>query len=212
MLFRSQKPTAEPKLYIQEIGNRKSLIANREEVEGFESSPITTHSPLTPPQPTINLNNFADNAKRSMLDVLRAKYGDKYDIVAVEDPIPLDLETLQPHWNHYASKLKEDSKHSQVNAFNTAKLIVENETFFNITVDSTLQQKFIEQEKTMLLDYLQKRYHNRQISFGFIVVEGEKQAIPLHLQLNGKQRYERIAEQYPLVKELRDRLKLEIDF
>ena len=64
----------------------------------------------------------------------------------------------------------------------------------------------------MLLDYLQKRYHNRQISFGFIVVEGEKQAIPLHLQLNGKQRYERIAEQYPLVKELRDRLKLEIDF
>ena len=171
-------------------------------------SPIH-HSPLPT---TINPNNFAENAKRSVLDVLREKYGDRYTIQAVEDPIALSLETLQPHWNHYAEKLKEESKHSQVNAFNTAKIEIENDTFFNVIVDSTLQQKFIEQEKTMLLDYLQRHYHNRQISFGFTVVQGEKQEIPLHLQLNGKQRFERIAEQYPLIKELLDRLKLEIDF
>jgi DNA polymerase-3 subunit gamma/tau len=232
---------AEPKLYIQEIDNRQSLIASGGEIGKRQSSiasktaiesgnpqvensnplPIT-NSPFTGSQTTtnyqlptplaINPNNFAENAKRSVLDVLREKYGDRYTIQAVEDPIALSLETLQPHWNHYADKLKEESKHSQVNAFNTAKLAIENEAFFTVTVDSTLHQKFIEQEKTMLLDYLQRHYHNRQISFGFSVVEGEKQAIPLHLQLNGKQRYERIAEQYPLIKELRDRLKLEIDF
>ena len=223
----SANTAAESKLYIQQ---EKSSTVNRQpqiEIPSSDNSQQSTNLPVTSnqqpatfPQPTpnsqlltpINPNNFADNAKRSVLDVLREKYGDRYTIQAVEDPVPLSLETLQPHWDYYANKLKEENKHSQVNAFNTAKLTIENEAFFNVTVDSTLQQKFIEQEKTMLLDYLQRHYHNRQISFGFTVVEGEKQEIPLHLQLNGKQRYERIAEQYPLIKELRDRLKLEIEF
>ncbi|MBC7651692.1 MAG: DNA polymerase III subunit gamma/tau [Deinococcales bacterium] len=216
-----QAPTniiAEPKLFIQQ--EVKSSTENRQpktektQVVTSNQQPATILLPTPNSQflTTINPNNFADNAKRSVLDVLREKYGDRYTIQAVEDPVALSLETLQPQWNHYANKLKEENKHSQVNAFNTAKLTIENEAFFNVTVDSTLQQKFIEQEKTMLLDHLQRHYHNRQISFGFTVVEGEKQEIPLHLQLNGKQRYERIAEQYPLIKELRDRLKLEIEF
>ncbi len=216
--------TSEPKLFIQQevksstvnrqpstdlpvTSNQQPATSNQQPVTSNQQP--TLNSQLTTP---INPNNFADNAKRSVLDVLRERYGDRYTIQAVEDPVVLSLETLQSYWSHYANKLKEENKHSQVNAFNTAKLTIENEAFFNVTVDSTLQQKFIEQEKTMLLDYLQRHYHNRQISFGFTVVEGEKQEIPLHLQLNGKQRYERIAEQYPLIKELRDRLKLEIDF
>ena len=209
---------AEPKLYIQQ--EVKPLTVNRQpltektQVVTSNQQPATILQPTLTPQLaiTIHPNNFAENAKKSVLDVLREKYGDRYTIQAVEDPISLSLETLQLHWNQYAQKLKEDNKYSQVNAFNTAKIELENDTFFNVIVDSTLQQKFIEQEKTMLLDHLQRHYHNRQISFGFIVVKGEKQEVPLHLQLNGKQRYERIAEQYPLVKELRDRLKLEIDF
>jgi hypothetical protein len=36
--------------------------------------------------------------------------------------------------------------------------------------------------------------------------------VPQHLVLNSRQRFERIAEQYPLVKELKDKLRLEIDF
>jgi DNA polymerase-3 subunit gamma/tau len=36
--------------------------------------------------------------------------------------------------------------------------------------------------------------------------------VPLHLRLNSKQKFERIAEQYPLVKELKDRLNLEVYF
>jgi DNA polymerase-3 subunit gamma/tau len=90
--------------------------------------------------------------------------------------------------------------------------LIENDSVFNVIVDSSLQQKFIEQEKTMMLDFLQRKYHNRMVMFNFIIEEGEKEDVPLHFQLNGKQKFERIAEQYPLVKELRDRLKLDIAF
>ena len=116
---------------------------------------------------------------------------------------------MQGHWDYYANKLKEENKHSQVNAFNTAKLVVETDAVFSVLVDSSLQQKFIEQEKTMMIDYLQRHYHNRMIMFNFIIEEGEKQEAPRYA--NSTDRFNRIAEQYPLVKALRDNLKLQID-
>jgi DNA polymerase-3 subunit gamma/tau len=217
----STKP-AEPKLYIQQekpsIGDRSQTIEMQPTVDRLPSTelpvtsnqqPVTTYQPL----PSFGASNLTDGSpKRSVLDVLREKYGDAYSIQEVENPIPLSIESLQGHWDHYANKLKEENKHSQVNAFNTAKLVIESETVFNVIVDSSLQQKFIEQEKTMMLDYLQRHYHNRMIMFNFVIEEGEKEDVPLHFQLNGKQKFERIAEQYPLVKELRDRLKLDIAF
>jgi DNA polymerase-3 subunit gamma/tau len=217
----SAKP-AEPKLYIQQ--EKPSIV---ERPQTIEIQPTVDRRPLTElqvisnqqpvtsyqPLPSFGASNLTDGSpKRSVLDVLREKYGDAYSIQEVENPIPLSVETLQGHWNHYANKLKEENKHSQVNAFNTAKLVIESETVFNVIVDSSLQQKFIEQEKTMMLDYLQRHYHNRMIMFNFVIEEGEKEDVPLHYQLNGKQKFERIAEQYPLVKELRDRLKLDIAF
>ena len=64
----------------------------------------------------------------------------------------------------------------------------------------------------MLLDHLQKEFNNRTISFDVLVDAGEKEDVPVHMRLNSKQKFEHIAAQYPLVKELRDRLKLEIDY
>ncbi len=219
----------EPKLYIQEekpsIVDRPQTIEIQPTVDRRPSTEIpatsnqqlvtNNYQPATSyqPLPSFGASNLTDGSpKRSVLDVLREKYGDAYSIQEVENPIPLSIETLQGHWDYYANKLKEENKHSQVNAFNTAKLVIESDTVFNVIVDSSLQQKFIEQEKTMMLDYLQRHYHNRMIMFNFIIEEGEKEDVPLHFQLNGKQKFERIAEQYPLVKELRDRLKLDIAF
>ncbi|MFC4233056.1 DNA polymerase III subunit gamma/tau [Parasediminibacterium paludis] len=211
----SVSKAAEPKLYIQEKPSTDDRRPSTE-VPVSNLQPVTNnYQPATSyqPLPSLGATNFTDgSSKKSVLDVLREKYGDRYSIQAVEDPIALSLENLQGYWDHYANKLKEENKHSQVNAFNTAKLVIESDTVFNVIVDSSLHQKFIEQEKTMLLDFLQRKYHNRLVTFNFIIEEGEKEEVPLHFQLNGKQKFERIAEQYPMVKELRDRLKLDIAF
>ena len=153
----------------------------------------------------------SESPKKNILDALRNKYGDRYTIQAVEDPIPLSLESLQPHWDHFTNKLKEESKVSQANAFLTSTLEIVDDSTFTVRVDSTLQQKFIEQEKTVVLEYLQRHYHNRLVTFNFIINEGTKEIVPSQKQLNSKQRFERIAEQYPLLRELKDNLKLEID-
>jgi DNA polymerase-3 subunit gamma/tau len=212
----SVSKAAESKLYIQQEKPSTDDRRPSTEVPVSNLQPVTNnYQPATSyqPLPSLGATNFTDgSSKKSVLDVLREKYGDRYSIQAVEDPISLSLESLQGYWDHYANKLKEENKHSQVNAFNTAKLVIESDTVFNVIVDSSLQQKFIEQEKTMLLDFLQRKYHNRMVTFNFIIEEGEKEDVPLHFQLNGKQKFERIAKQYPMVKELRDKLKLDIAF
>ncbi len=64
----------------------------------------------------------------------------------------------------------------------------------------------------MLIDHLQTAFNNRAISFDVLVEASEREDIPVHMRLNSKQKFEHIAEQYPLVKELKERLKLEIDY
>ena len=63
-----------------------------------------------------------------------------------------------------------------------------------------------------MLDHLYKEFNNRLIGFDVLVEAGEKEDIPLNMRLNSKQKFEHISQQYPLVKELKDRLKLEIDY
>jgi len=79
-------------------------------------------------------------------------------------------------------------------------------------VNAITQQRFIEQEKMNLAEHIQQTFNNRAINFSVVVEEGEPIMAPQQVMLNSKQRFERIAEQYPLLRELRDKLKLEIDY
>jgi DNA polymerase-3 subunit gamma/tau len=176
-------------------------------------APVVSITKETVPQPYTNVNNAHPPLPKgaSILDALRSKYGDRYTVQEVKDPVPITMETLRPQWDEFASKIKEENKISQANAFSTATLEIVDDSTFLVKVDSTLQQKFIEQEKSIVLEELQRHYHNRLLTFNFFINETERDTTPTIKPLNSKQRFERIAEQYPLLRVLRDNLKLDID-
>ena len=150
--------------------------------------------------------------KKGLLDTLREKYGDQYAIEEVKEAEILNEEKLKIYWNSYTQILEEQKKHASAGTFKIARLSVDDEIHFSVTVTSITSQKFVEQEKMMLLDHLQKGFNNRSISFSVLIDAGEQEEVPAHLRLNSRQKYERIAEQFPLVKELKEKLKLEIDY
>jgi len=55
-------------------------------------------------------------------------------------------------------------------------------------------------------------FQNRAIQFDIIVEAGEQEDVPLHMRLNSKQKYDRIAAQYPMVAVLKSRCNLEVYF
>lgn len=150
--------------------------------------------------------------KKSLLEALKEKAGSNYQIEEVKEAMPLTEESLRAFWDAYIVQLEQQLKHSAVGTFRIASLEIESDIHFTVRVSAVTAQKFIESEKMVLIDQLQTQFNNRAINFTILVEEGEREDVPLHMRLNSKQKFERIAEQYPLVRELRDKLRLEIDY
>ena len=149
-------------------------------------------------------------SNKNLLAVLQNKYGEKYKIEEVIDSVPLTMEDLKKCWDDFTLTLETALKHSAASTFKLALLDIENETHFTITVPALTAQKFVEQERMNVLERVWDHFHNRAIQFSILVAASEKEDVPLHLSLNSKQKYERIAAMYPLVQELKTRLNLEI--
>ncbi len=62
-----------------------------------------------------------------------------------------------------------------------------------------------------LTDFIQQAFNNRGIRFHILVENTIPDEVPDQLSLNSKQRFEKMAEKYPLLKELKERLRLALD-
>lgn len=114
-------------------------------------------------------------------------------------------------WAAYARQLREN-KNPAVQSLEMAALKILDASNFEVVTSNNLEQKFIEQEKRTLSEFLQKEFANRAISFTVIVEERPDTEEPVERPLNTREQFLQIVEQYPLVKELKDRLKLELDY
>lgn len=209
-------PATASKLLIEEPVTKKPATVKpfSAALPQSQQSVTATVIPISTNTPTYNKATEQGNAspKKSLLDGLRQKYGSEYLIEEIKEAEALETAKLKRLWEEYALKMDEQLKHSAANTFRMAKLQIEADNFFTITVDALTQQKFIEQEKTLLVDFIQVGFNNRSISFKILVETSEQEELPAHLTMNSRQRFDKIAEMYPLVKELRDRLKLELDY
>jgi DNA polymerase-3 subunit gamma/tau len=200
-----------------------TIVVNKEaklEIETAVNIPVKKVStPATTPPEEVK-NNIAptelptdqNGNKKNLLAALQEKYGSQYQIEEVKESKSLDIETLQEVWNEYTTYLESTTKHSSAGTFKLAEINIEDPIHFTVTVPALVAQKFVEQERMNVMEKIWDRFQNRAIQFSILVAAGEKEDVPLHLRLNSKQKYERIAEQFPLVKELKDRLNLEVYF
>jgi DNA polymerase-3 subunit gamma/tau len=208
--------TAEAKLIIEQqpAVSRATVTKTTQAAEPIiaAAEPITAAAQLSKEENSVPTNKTPTEkgSNKNLLAVLQNKYGEKYKIEEVIDSVPLTMEDLKKCWDDFTLTLETALKHSAASTFKLAQLDIENETHFTITVPALTAQKFVEQERMNVLEKVWEHFHNRAIQFSILVAASEKEDVPLHLSLNSKQKYERIAAQYPLVQELKTRLNLEI--
>jgi DNA polymerase-3 subunit gamma/tau len=208
--------TAEAKLVIEQqpAVSRVTVTKTTQAAEPIiaAAEPLTAAAQLSKEENSVPTNKTPTEkgSNKNLLAVLQNKYGEKYKIEEVIDSVPLTMEDLKKCWDDFTLTLETALKHSAASTFKLAQLDIENETHFTITVPALTAQKFVEQERMNVLEKVWEHFHNRAIQFSILVAASEKEDVPLHLSLNSKQKYERIAAQYPLVQELKTRLNLEI--
>ena len=125
---------------------------------------------------------------------------------------PLTADSLQTAWNAFTEKLAEKKNHSAVTNFKMAALEVVDDNSFDIITQSNMHQKFIEAERSGLIHFMQQFFNNRLLKYQIIIIENETAVETGEKPLNTKQKYDLLAEEYPLIKELKERLKLDLDY
>ncbi len=191
------------------------LIVEEPEVE------IKRHQPPTIPQDTSDNHSTGsfgqpptENTKPktglSSLDKIRKKLTEQ-NKNSGNDLKELTEEELYIAWGAFIEKLITKKNHSAVTNFKMAKLKVVDNNTLEIITENNIQQKFIEQERAALVDHLQNHFCNKILTYTVIIVENEHNSQPAEKVLSSKEQYFKIIEEYPLVKELKDRLKLTLD-
>ena len=186
----SYQKSEEPKLVIQEVKLPKLPV---------------DHTAVNNPQPQTKIK------KLSSLEKIR-------DQVALENRLngnnvkEVNEEELYVAWGFYIEELRKNNNHSAVNNFKSAKLNIVDNNCIEIVTDNNIQQKFIEAERAALIGHLQAHFNNRFLTYRVIVNENEIANKVEERPLTTKEQYLKIIEEYPLVKQLKDRLGLQLDY
>ncbi|MFN8290863.1 MAG: DNA polymerase III subunit gamma/tau [Chitinophagaceae bacterium] len=150
-------------------------------------------------------------ARLSALDKIRKQYQSSGNNGNGNINHPLSEEELKTAWSGYVGKLKEE-KNPAAQPFELALLRIRDENSFEAVTSNNIEKQFIEQERNKLFSYLQDKLRNKQLQFNVIVVENAENRPVIETTLTVKEQFQKMAEQYPLVKELKDRLRLELDY
>ena len=124
----------------------------------------------------------------------------------------LNEEELYISWGLYIEKLRAKNNASSVSNFSSAELHIIDPNLVEIVTQSKIHQSFIESERAGLIEHLQSHFNNRSLTYKVVIVENNSGQPPVEQHLSTKEQYLRIIEEYPLVKQLKDRLRLELDY
>ncbi|SDZ83898.1 DNA polymerase III, tau subunit [Arachidicoccus rhizosphaerae] len=209
-------------LYVQP--ENKTPAATNEQ---FNANPVVgnlrSSDPISPSEPPASVtsrpveqkiegstgNTLKRPARQNLLDAIKAKVGREYEVREVENPDPLTMEKLKPLWDEFADNLLAQGKHSAANTFNAAKLTIQSEELFQIEVQAVTQKKIIEHEKMMLLDFLQRKFKNRLLTFTLYV---PPTAMEVKLPPSSRERFDAMVKKNPALLALKNQLKLNLDY
>ncbi len=214
--FRSIQPIALPSAKV-ETPKPAAVVNKQQETEAklvIESAPVTRvkeNVTLAAPTSTAVKSNGNNKTKLGSLDALRQKIQKENCSDELVTDRPVEMESLKKAWTGFINLLKE-KKNPAWQSFEVAELVIKGPNSFEAIVNNNINQKFLEFERNKVSEYLQKELCNRQLQFSIILIESPQEIQQHDLPLSSKEQYQKIIEQFPAVKDLKERLRLELDY
>jgi DNA polymerase III subunit gamma/tau len=200
-----------------EVRGQKSVDRNQHEAKlVIETSLVkearADYKEESEPQ-TSNLKPQTSSTKLSALDKIRkqVKGNGNNGNGNGSANMPLDPESLKAAWNEYVQKLKNEKNPAGTN-FEMAELKIQDANSFIAIVTNNIQLRFIEQSGQKASQFLREKLHNNLLEFFIVMEENKDEKIPVGTPLSSREQFLKMSEKYPLVKELKDRLILELDY
>ncbi|MBK8952330.1 MAG: DNA polymerase III subunit gamma/tau [Chitinophagaceae bacterium] len=172
----------------------------------IDAPAASNQQPVTPSDPA-----RAGSNKLSALDKIRKQIKGNGSGNGDSTNKPLQYEELIKAWADYIVLLKQ-KRNPAAQPFELALLRIKDENSFEAVTANNIEQKFVEQERNHLFHFLQEKLHNRILQFTVLVEEKSSDRPAIELTLTAKEQFQKMTEEFPLIKELKDRLRLELDY
>jgi DNA polymerase III subunit gamma/tau len=218
-LFTGSQPVAKTKtdlpaakLIIETPPAKKSIHSEKNsELKQPASAEASAGKPITSDEQQAANPQIPVSTKLSALAKIRNQYKSNGDNGNGNTSHPIQLEELQKAWQEYVQQLRE-AKNPALPSFDMALLRVKDENSFEAVTGNNIEKQFIEQDRNRLFSFLKERLKNRLLQFNVIIEEKAENRPVIEPTLTSKEQYLKMTEEYPLVKELRERLKLDLDY
>lgn len=198
------KTSPSAKLIIETSSAELSIA--KEATPGYEKPTAAVTEKITPVQQAP-----AKSTRITALDKIRQQYlSDSAELMEAIEP-PLAQESLMQVWGEYTNLIKNE-KNPASHSFEVAVLRIIDGDSFEIVVADFIEKQFIEKERNRLFEFLQNKLDRKNIKFALVVEEKERIIHPDEIVLSSKEQFQKMIETYPMVLELKNRLKLDLDY
>lgn len=192
--MKKTRPPADAVAAVATVETKPSPSQKMEKVENVQTSTISAN-PVRIPQ-LGSLKEFREKI---------AKQQKSAQCLELEDA------EMQIAWEQYIQKLEKENNSYAIGCFKNARLVIGESNCIEIITDSALKQRFIESERAELITHLQHHFNNRMITFQVSIDESNIVLEPKQESLSSKEQYVRMVEKYPVIQELKRRLRLQLD-
>lgn len=198
------KTSPSAKLIIETSSAELSIA--KEATPGYEKPTAAVTEKITPVQQAP-----AKSTRITALDKIRQQYlSDSAELMEAIEP-PLAQESLMQVWDEYTNLIKNE-KNPASHSFEVAVLRIIDGDSFEIVVADFIEKQFIEKERNRLFEFLQNKLDRKNIKFALVVEEKERIIHPDEIVLSSKEQFQKMIETYPMVLELKNRLKLDLEY
>ncbi len=217
-LIESARPVAFRALPIIGVKEIATPVIQKTAAKQPAEAKLTIETPKTTPQQPLTKTvaaqpqtaNGTPKTSLGSLNAIRQKLTEQ-NKTAGQDIKPLTEDDLKKAWELFIDKLVERKNPAAVTNFKNAALTIIDTNTIEITAKGDIHRAFIENERADLILHLQNYFNNRFLVYRIVVIEDTTAVVDTDAPLSRKQQYLKLIEEYPLVKELKDRLKLELD-
>lgn len=182
------------------------------------TAPVTTPPAYTAPAATkpaaTAVKPSLPQTKLTGLSAMKEALAAKQQIDSIENAsIPLTAGALVVYWEEFIDRFRQAKKMSVVSNLQLAQVILINQQEIGIVSRNIVQFRFMEEEKLEISEFFKKKFKNNTLILTLQLDESQQENQDSGpVALSSREQFARMIEKYPLVKELKDRLNMELDF
>jgi DNA polymerase III subunit gamma/tau len=126
--------------------------------------------------------------------------------------IPITMGAIHVYWEEFIDLYRQANKMTVVSNLQLAQLKLLGVTEVGIVSRNIVQFRFMEEEKLVIAEFLKKKFNNPTIVLTLQLDESQQTQDIGPAPLSSREQFQQMSEKYPMVKELKDRLNMELDF